>query len=250
MSDGKQRVPAGPHIFFAGLFVALGLAAFGWLVAQGLQDFRSGERSVSVKGLAEREVEADLALWSLRFVATDDDLNAAQARLQADAGQVRAFLAEAGFAEQEVVVEDYQVTDLLAQQYRSGPVESRYILAQSLLVRSGDIAKVAAAAQNVGRLVDAGVVLSSENQPISGPVYLFTRLNDVKPEMIAEATASAREAAEQFARDAGSEVGPIRRANQGLFQILPRDDYPGAYEPKQPVKKLRVVTSMEYLLVD
>src|SRR5690606_34429767 len=131
-----------------------------------------------------------------------------------------------------------------------GPVESRYILAQSLLVRSNDVAKVGEAAQRVGELVDAGIVLSSEGQPISGAVYLFTKLNDVKPEMIAEATASAREAAEQFARDAGSTVGPIRRASQGLFQILPRDDYPGAYEPKQPVKKLRVVTTLEFLLVD
>lgn len=250
MSDRSDRNGLAANLFMIGLLVAAGLAAFGWLVGQGLENFRAGERSVSVKGLAEREVEADLALWSLRFVATDDDLNAAQARLQADAGQVRAFLAEAGFSEAEVELEDYQVTDLLAQQYRSGPVESRYILAQSLLVRSGDIAKVGKAAQNVGRLVDAGVVLSSENQPISGPVYLFTGLNEVKPEMIAQATANAREAAEQFARDSGSTVGPIRRASQGLFQILPRDDYPGAYEPKQPVKKLRVVTSMEYLLTD
>lgn len=250
MNESSPRTAAGLHLVLAGLFVALGLAACGWLVLQGLKDFRTGERSVSVKGLAEREVQADLALWSLRFVATDDDLGAAQRRLQADAGRVRAFLTEAGFTDEEIELEDYQVTDLLAQQYRSGPVESRYILGQSLLVRSSDIAKVGEAAQRVGQLVDAGVVLSSEGQPIGGPVYLFTQLNEVKPEMIAEATAAAREAAEQFARDSGSAVGPIRRASQGLFQILPRDDYPGSYEPKQPVKKLRVVTSMEYLLED
>ncbi len=237
-----------PNLFMAGLLVAVGLGVCGWFVAQGLESFRTGERTVTVKGLAEREVEADLALWSLRFVATDDDLAAAQRSLQQDAARVRAFLTGAGFTEAEIELADYQVTDLLAQQYRSGPVESRYILAQTLLLRSGDIAKVGQAAQKVGELVDAGVVLSSENQPVSGPVYLFTELNDVKPAMIAEATANAREAAEQFARDAGSEVGPIRRANQGLFQILPRDDYPGAYEPKQPVKRLRVVTTLEYLL--
>lgn len=250
MNDKSPRTAPGPYLLLAGLFVALGLAACGWLVFQGLKEFRTGERSVTVKGLAEREVEADLALWSLRFVATDDDLSAAQGRLQADAGRVHAFLIGAGFAESEIVLEDYQVTDLLAQQYRSGPVESRYILSQTLLVRSGDIDRVGQAAQQVGKLVDAGVVLSNEGQPVGGPVYLFTGLNDVKPEMIAQATANAREAAEQFARDSGSKVGPIRRANQGLFQILPRDDYPGAYEPKQPVKRLRVVTTMEYLLVD
>ncbi|SMF62838.1 hypothetical protein SAMN06265365_12247 [Tistlia consotensis] len=248
----SERSPnaAGPHLFFAGLFVMIGLAACGWLVQQGLREFRTGERSVTVKGLAEREVKADLALWSLRFVATDDDLSAAQGRLQADAGRVRDFLTKAGFSDAEVELEDYQVTDRLAQQYQSGPVQSRYILSQTLLVRSNDIAKVGKAAQNVGQLVDAGVVLSSEGQPVSGPVYLFTRLNDVKPEMIAQATANARAAAEQFARDSGSTVGPIRSASQGLFQILPRDDYPGAYEPKQPVKRLRVVTTMEYLLTD
>jgi hypothetical protein len=139
-------------------------------------------------------------------------------------------------------------TGLLANPYRSGPVSSRFIVAQTLLLRTTDVDAVAAASQRVGDLVDAGVVLSAEGH--AGPSYLFTRLNDVKPDMIAEATRRAREGAEQFARDSGSRVGGIRRANQGLFQIQPRDDAPGVREDQQIAKTVRVVSTLDYLLID
>jgi hypothetical protein len=93
-------------------------------------------------------------------------------------------------------------------------------------------------------------VFSSQGGYGGGPTYLFTKLNDLKPEMIAEATASAREAAEQFAKDSGSDLGPIRTASQGVFQILPRDRAPGVMEESQLDKTVRVVTTVEYALED
>jgi hypothetical protein len=117
-------------------------------------------------------------------------------------------------------------------------------------VRTGEVDKIAAAAQKIGDLVAAGIVLSSEGQPSPGPVYLFTKLNDIKPAMIAEATKSAREGAEQFARDSGSRVTGIRRASQGLFQILPRDDAPGMPADNQIAKTIRVVTTIDYGLAE
>jgi len=90
-------------------------------------------------------------------------------------------------------------------------------------------------------------VLSSDYGP-SGPTYLFNGLNEIKPDMIAEATASARESASQFAKDAKTELGDLRRANQGVFQILARDQAPGVSEQQQPVKTVRVVSTVEYYL--
>ena len=115
------------------------------------------------------------------------------------------------------------------------------------MVRSTDIDRIRQAAQNVSELVDSGVVLSSDYGP-GGPTYLFSGLNDIKPQMIAEATVAARESAQQFARDADAELGGLRRANQGIFQILARDQAPGVSEQQQPLKTVRVVSTFDYYL--
>lgn len=230
----------------AAVVLAVGVAVAGASVRTGLIHARTGDRVVTVKGLAEQEVEADLAIWPLRFVATSNDLAEAQAEISTDAQTVNAFLTGAGIAPADIEVQSLEVTDLLAQAYRQGPVESRFIIAQTLAVRSSDVAMVAAASQSIGDLVAAGVVLSSEG--LQGPFYLFTGLNAIKPQMLAEATANARAAAEQFANDANSRIGGIRRASQGIFQILPRDKAPGLQEQKQVFKTVRVVSTIDYAL--
>jgi uncharacterized protein len=243
-----MRLAAAVTGLLAAVLLGLGVAAAGWLVAEGVRDWRTAERLVTVRGLAEREVEADLALWPLRLVATSDDLETAQAELARAEGVVMAFMADGGIADEAIEVQGIEVTDLLAQAYRSGPVESRYIVGLSLMVRSDDVDRIKTLSQEVGRLVEAGVVLTSEG--MRGPFYLFTRLNDVKPEMIAEATRSAREAADRFAADSQSRITGIHRASQGLFQILPRDNAPGQSQELQLFKTVRVVTTVDYRLGD
>jgi hypothetical protein len=188
-----------PLYALAALILAIGLAAGGWLIGQGFRESRTAERYVTVKGTSERTVKADLALWPIRFVATGNDLAQVQAKLVKDAATIRKLLSSAGLTEKDIELQRLDVTDLLAQAYRSGPVDSRFIVAQTLMARSRNVDQIAAAGQRLSELVDAGVVLSNEFGP-GGPVYLFTKLNDIKPEMIAEATQNARAAAEQFAK--------------------------------------------------
>jgi hypothetical protein len=230
--------------------IAGGLALGGWFVGAGLVESRLGARTVTVKGLAERDVRADLAIWPLRFVATGNELVPLREKIVADEAAVRKFVADAGLADTTVEVAGFEVTDALAQIYRSGPVEVRFVMAETLVVRSTEVDGVAALAQRVGELVSAGVVLSSEGGAAGGPVYLFTGLNAAKPEMVAEATRNARESALQFAQDSGSSLGGIRSASQGVFQILARDEAPGLMEPYQIAKRLRVVSTVEYFLTD
>jgi uncharacterized protein len=234
----------------AAAIVAVGIAVGGWFVGEGFLQARDADRFVTVKGLAEREVTANLALWPMRFVATSNRLAEAQQKIREDTETVQGFLAANGIQREAVEIQSLEVSDLLAQPYRSGPIESRFIVAQTLMVRSGAVDTVAAASQKIGDLVAAGVVLSSEGRPFPGPVYLFTRLNDIKPAMIAAATTNARQGAEQFAKDSGSRISGIRRASQGLFQILPRDDAPGMSQEKQIAKTVRVVSTIDYALVD
>ncbi|MEQ9196339.1 MAG: SIMPL domain-containing protein [Parvibaculum sp.] len=233
----------------AALILGLGIAAGGYLAGDGLVKSRLGDRSVSVKGLSEREVKADLALWALRFVVTGNDLAETQAEVKRNAEVVGNFLKSHGFSEEEIELQAPQVTDRLAQMYSSGQFDTRFIIAQQLVLRSTDVDKVAAANRDSSALVEQGVVLSNEYGPVR-PSYLFTRIADVKPEMLEEATVRAREAAETFAADSGARLGGIRRAWQGQFSIQPRDEIPGAQETEQVMKTVRVVSTVEYLLVD
>jgi hypothetical protein len=240
------------HTFGIGsaVMIGAGIAVAGWFVGNGFFRGRATDRYVTVKGVSEQEVIADIALWPLRFVATDDDLNKAQMRIEESHTRILSFLKRHGIDPEAAEVQKLEVTDLLANPYRSGPAESRYIIAQTVMVRTNEPALIETASQHLGELVEGGVVLSSQGGYNTGPTYLFTKLSDLKPDMIADATARARRAAEQFAIDSGSRIGKIRRANQGLFVILPRDKAPGIMEGGQIDKTVRVVSTIEYYLKD
>ncbi|MFV3076491.1 SIMPL domain-containing protein [Niveispirillum fermenti] len=228
------------------LIVSVGIALGGYLAGSQLARMRLADRVVSVKGLAEREVRADLAIWPLRFVATGNDLGQVQAKSAKDEAAVLAFLAHHRIGAEAVVSRGLDVVDLLAQQYRQGPVDSRYIVTRTLTVRTGDVDAVVAASQDMASLLDQDVVLGGDQGGGNGPTYAFTRLNDVKAEMIAEATRNARASAQQFAADSGATIGGIRRANQGVFQILARNEVPGSYEGRQVDKTVRVVSTVDW----
>ncbi|GAA3562526.1 MULTISPECIES: SIMPL domain-containing protein [Marinobacter] len=229
------------------LIVALGLVASAFLVKEGLTHLRTSDRYVTVKGVAERQVEADLALWPLRFVAAGDTLAAAQEQARSSREAIMAFLKLQAIDTDAVELQRLDVTDNRANPYQGNNNNQRFIINQTLMVRSEDIERVRQAAQAVSELVDSGVVLSADYGP-SGPTYLFNGLNDIKPAMIAEATAAAREAARQFAKDANASLGTLRRANQGVFQILARDQAAGVVEAQQAIKTVRVVSTVQYYL--
>jgi len=226
-----------------GGLLAAGLAAAGALVGKGVENARVGDRAVTVRGLSERIVKADLAVLPLKFAAAGDDLQAVQADIDADTAAVRRFLAAQGYQASEIDLGRLEVTDQFAREYQQQNVAARYRVAQTVIARTTNVDRVQATTRQLDQLIRQGVVL----QDYTGPSYLFTRLNEVRPAMIAEATASARTGAQQFARDAGADLGGIRSATQGSFEILGRDEI--GYEANSQVfKKLRVVTTVSYQL--
>ncbi|AMQ88713.1 MULTISPECIES: SIMPL domain-containing protein [Marinobacter] len=228
------------------IILGISLILSASLLKEGLTGLKTSDRYVTVKGVAEREVQADLALWPIRFVATGNTLEQAQERARSSREAIYAFLELQAIDKNAVELQRLDVTDTRANPYQ-GEGEQKFIINQTLMVRSTQIDRIRQAAQNVSELVDSGVLLTTDYGP-GGPTYLFSGLNDIKPAMIAEATASAREAAQQFARDANASVGGLRRANQGVFQILARDQAPGISEQQQPVKTVRVVSTVDYYL--
>lgn len=222
-----------------GLLLALGVGYAGHTVGEGLRTLRVGDRQVVVKGLAEREVAADLVVWPITFSETGNDLGEIYDRIQANAERIASFLADNGLGDAEAALSPPRVQDHLADGYRQEQPRNRYRAEVTYTVRSGDVAAIKAAMERSGELIRAGVAFTPWGAPTQ---FFFTGLNDIKPELLAEATAQARVAAEQFARDSGSRVGGIRHANQGVITIGDRD----ANTPE--IKRVRVVTTVAYSL--
>ncbi|GGE31423.1 SIMPL domain-containing protein [Halopseudomonas oceani] len=224
----------------AAALVAGGLAFIGVSLKTGLLEFRGADRVVSVKGLAERQVAADLALWPINFSVTGDSLDRLQDDVEHQQGLVRSFLLLKGFEEKDIQLSMPKIVDQHANSYGANLPPERYRAEVTVLVRTADVDGVKAGMQSVGELVKSGVALTQSYE--FQPTFLFTQLDAIKPDMIADATRDARAAADQFARDSGASVGSIRRASQGYFSI---DDV----DPFTPeVKRIRVVTNIDYSL--
>ena len=170
--------------------------------------------------------------------------------MQTSLKSIREFLAANQIDISQLQLQDFSVTDAQTNQYSGGNTSgARYVIKQTVVVRSTRPDLVRAASQRVSELVSNGVVLSSGGEyGNGGPTFVFTGLNKLKPQMIGEATARARESAEQFAKDSHSSIGGIRRASQGVFEILPRDQAEGITEASQITKTVRVVTTIDYAL--
>ena len=218
------------HIIIAVVLAAAAVVA-STQIADGLRQFRLSDRNVTVKGLAEREVAANLVIWPVNFVEADNSLDKLYDRLESHTVAVRTYLKRLEVSDAEVSVGLPRVQDMQAEAY-GGNIDRPFRYRGELTAMKGAI-------QNAGELVRNGVVFGAYNEP---PQFIFTELNALKPGLLAEATANARLAAEQFAADSGSEVGVIRDANQGVISISDRD----AATPD--IKVVRVVSTIQYQL--
>lgn len=224
----------------AGAAIALALAFMAINIKSGMLQFRDADRVVSVKGLAERTVEADLALWPINFSVVGNGLDQLQADIEAQQSLIRSFLLLKGFAEGDIQLSMPKITDQHANVYGSALPPDRYRAEVTVLVRTQEVERVKSGMQAVGELVKSGVALTQSYE--FQPRFVFTELESIKPEMIADATRDARAAADQFARDAEASVGSIRRASQGYFSIEDVDPF------TPEIKRVRVVTSIDYIL--
>ncbi len=231
----------------AALVLALGFAAAGLGIGKGLERFRTADRSVTVKGLAEKDVQADYAVWPLGFRRAGADFGAVQRALAEDRDRVVAFLKGQGFIEAEIEIRPLQVQDLWAREYGGNNQPLRFQGTGQVLVKSTKPTAVEAAALAVDPLIQAGVQLGGTNDGPAGPRYLLRGFNEVKAPLIAEATRNAREQADKFAGEAGATLGKLRNANQGVIQIGSAGGE-GYDDGSARLKRLRVVSTFEYAL--
>jgi hypothetical protein len=255
MTD-RPRLTA-PLILALAAIAGLTIVLAAFVLRDGIDSIKHSERFVSVRGVAEKDVKADLAIWPLRVRVAGNDLAAASQQLDAAQERVVKFLVDNGIAADTITRQNIRVTDKLANDYNeNAKATMRYALEAVITVRSKEVDKVLKASQQTNQLAAAGIVVSSgAGYDNSGPQFLFTGLNSIKPAMLADATKSAREGASKFAADSGSKVGNIRRATQGLFTINDRDQAldgegrGGDFGRASGIdKRVRVVVTVEYTL--
>jgi hypothetical protein len=225
------------------IIIAISIITAGYFVGNMHKTGKKYDRYVQVKGLSEREVNADLAVWPLQITLTGNDLGTLKQNIETQNDQVYGFFKDQGFKDTEITKGITNIQDARANIYNNQVPnrEFRYLAVSELTVRTNDIGKLQAVLTESLNLMSQGILLGSKNnwKPIE---YIFTGLNQLKPSMIEEATTNAREVAEKFARDSESEVGKIRIARQGLFSIADRD------QNTPEIKIVRVVSTIDFQL--
>ena len=226
------------------LILGLSIILAGYFIGEMNWKSQKNNRKVQVKGLSERIVDANLAVWPMKITFISNNLKELNAKIAHQKKIVVEFFRTKGFNKDEITSGVGNISDAKANLYNNNRnLDFRYLANLEITLRTTDISKIKIAQKEVVALLSKGIVINSKNtwRPIQ---YFFTNLNSIKPAMIEEATKKAKEVAEKFAKDSNSKVGKIKTANQGLFSINDRD------ENTPFVKKVRVVTSITYFLED
>lgn len=230
--------------FILGIFLFLGLVISGYILSNTAIKFKEYERTVKVKGLSERDFKADIVIWPIQFMVANNNLEELYGVIEASTINIKDFLEMNGISSSEISLSSPAITDKSAQRYgNNAKAEFRYSAVQTITVYSEKIDAVRKIMGKLSELGKTGIVFTAGNYQ-SQTEYLFTRLNEIKPEMIEEATRKAREVALKFAADSESTLGKIKRASQGQFSINSRD------KNNPHIKKVRVVSTIEYYLSD
>lgn len=223
------------------LYLAAAIVLAGLMLPLSVGKFKSYDRTVDVKGLCEVEVKADKVIWPLTYKVVGNDLGAALNEIDANDGKIISFLTSGGLSRDEITISAPEISDKYASEYGNNDRVYRYLCTGVITVCTSNVDAVLALMARQSDLLKEGIAIV-QNDWQNATQFKFEALNDIKPEMIEEATANAREAANKFAQDSGSRIGKIKTATQGTFSIEDRDSN------TPHIKKVRVVTYVTYYL--
>lgn len=225
------------------LLIAAGIFFLGVFIKSGIDNFAFRDRVVTVRGLAEKEVMANKVTWPIVCKEVGNDLTSIYDKITSNTAKISKFLTDNGISADEILVQPPQILDLQAERYGSNDRPFRYNVTSVVVVTSSDVEKVNKLISRQTELLRQGIAITAGDYEYQ-TIYEYTALNDIKPGMIAEATANAREAADKFAADSKSRLGKIKTASQGQFDISDRDPY------TPYLKKVRVVSTIVFYLED
>jgi len=234
--------------------IIIGLGLNGIFIGRALQRFKKEDRTISVKGFSEREVKANLAVWTIKTRITTNNITEGSREIEINKRKIVDFLIQKGIKEIEIIQQDLRVNDKLAREYGNSDIGNyRYIIENAIQIRSENVDTIQSVKRMTDELLKMGVVISNTDDYRPSVQYLYTKLNEIKPEMLSEATQNARKAALEFTKESNVSLGDLKKASQGLFTIVDRDDFiagqsEGGYgaNVNDIYKKVRVVVNIEF----
>lgn len=237
-----------PAAAVLGLCIAMGPAIAGFFIYKGIIEAKASDRYVTVKGLVERVEKADRGTWELAFKVSGNDLTQVYQKMTHDSELVQNFIVKEGFEAKEISISSPRVTDLHAREYGGADTLSpdRYLIESSVFVNSSKVDALNSLSAKTGGLISQGVSISR-----SDIRFYLDKFNDLRPVLIAEATKNAQEIANSFAKTTGSQMGGIRKANQGVIRLTSPDASPNQeYDEglNSLMKKIRVVSTLDFYL--
>ena len=230
-------------LIISSAIVTVGIVILGLALKSGIDRFSDRDRVVTVRGLCEKEVQANKVTWPIVTKEVGNDLTSIYSKIESNNKAIINFLTSNGLASTDITVNPPQVYDQAAERYGNQDVRYRYQVTNVVVVTSDKVDQVRKLINKQTDLLRQGIAIVAGDYNYQ-TTYEYTDLNSIKPEMIAEATSNARQAADKFAQDSDSELGKIKTASQGQFSIDNRDQY------TPQIKTVRVVTYITYYLED
>lgn len=231
--------------FLTSLILAISILGFGFFVGKGMQKFNRSERTISVRGLAEKEVLSNVGILKINFNVSSDKLEDVRKNLPESQKSILDFLTTCGFGVSEIT-KSSSIKDRQALDY-GGEKGLRYVASGQFVVTTAKVDAVEKCDQKIDELLKMGIVITSNQTD-----FYFTDLNQIKPEMLDEATKNAKQAAQGFAKSMDVGVGDMKAASQGVFSV---DNTLGGSSGDEMgmsnsslKKKVRVVTQVEFYI--
>lgn len=236
---------------FAGLVIIIS----AWLLAQGVRNFRAESPKINVTGLAEKQITSDLIVWNLTLKAKDNTRASAYNEYQRAAKVMKKYLKEQGIADSSLTTSSVDISPETRQVYNSESHQydiynDGYSVSQTFTVRSGNLPLVERVYQNISELYNQGLDFSS-----NAPLYYYTRLNDLKMEMLNKASENAYERARTIAGGSHSSIGALLTSSMGVFQIVglnSEEEYSwgGTFNTSSKVKVASITVRTTYEVED
>lgn len=228
---------------YSSAILAVAIVVLGLCIKWGIDDFANKDRKVTVKGLAEKEVEADKVTWPILFKETGNDLPMLYEDIAAKQAKIKRFLLSSGIQDSEITINASKVVDMNADQYSSNTKSYRYVITAIMTVTSQNVKLVRGIIARQGELLKQGIAIVGGDYE-NPTVYEYVSFKAMKPKMMEEAIQNSEKTAKQFAENSHSTLNKIVSADQGQFSIEDRD------QNTPWIKKVRVVTTITFSLKD
>lgn len=235
--------------------LAIAIASFGFvlglaLLGSAIKNRNKSENTIAVTGLGTKTFTSDLITWDGSFSRNSFELQTAYNELAADRKVINDYLLSKGIKRNEMV---FSAVDIQKQYNygtdgygRSTETFAGYRLSQTVSIESKEVEKVENVSRNITEIINRGIEFTS-----SSPNYFYTKLAEVKQQMIADATKDAKQRAEKIAENAGADLGNLKKATMGVIQITAPNSneefsYGGTFNTSSKEKEARITIKLEY----